>query len=353
MATTKSNKAKATAFFGKEPVVTESTNVSQLVGALNWLRQEQTPESSKRWLSDFMKKNNYSKDQINLVTSKMRYMVSTWFSVARLLTNGSTLPEGTESKLRKEIETLIQNVYAEEATKPSKPKAIEIPSDVLEYIDSLVEKSKNSQVNEDVYAYLMSRGISKPQIAEIVREYKPMFEDLVLAESGNEEVLESYSGYTKKQRKYLYGFLSNLFDQLEQVKTTKTNRANAVRTPRKINKSKLISKLRFLKESAQYRVTSIDPLKLIGAKTVVLFNTKTRDVAVYYADSSNGITVGGTSLKNFDKEKSVCKRFRKPNDVISLGVKAGFENSFTAARTKPKPARGRLNEDTIILKVWN
>ena len=357
MTTTKSNKAKADAFFGREPIIKDSTSNVEIANALNWLRTEQTPDLNKKWLTAFMKQNNYSKSKIESIMSNLRQLPSSWYSVARILTNGSNVPDNTKERLDAALDSICSDVVTEDnnlstnKVVKTKPTSLPVPAEVLEYIDLLIEKSKTSNVDEDVYAFLMDKKVTKNQVDELIAEYKFTFDELNQL-SDSEEIQESYADYTPKQRKTIQTFFNNLYAQFDQYKNVKSKRAKPVRKTRKPDKQKLISKLRYLKESTEYRIASVDPAKLLGAKTAVTFNTKTRDVSIFYG-IDDGISVRGTTLVGFDTEKSVTKRLRKPNDVLSHGVRAGLENAFAAAKSKAKAANGRMNENIIIVKVWN
>jgi hypothetical protein len=357
MTTTKSNKAKADAFFGREPIIKDSTSVVEITSALNWLRTEQTPELNKKWLIAFMKQNNYTKSKIETVMSNLRQLSSSWYSVARILTNGSNVPANTKQRLDAALDSICSGTTVDDSNlssnKVAKPRttSVSVSTEVLEYIDLLIEKSKTGNVDEDVYAFLMDKKVTKNQVDELIAEYKLTFDELNQL-SVSEEIQESYADYTPKQRKSIQTFFNNMYAQFDQYKNIKSKRAKTVRKTRKPDKQKLISKLKYLKESTEYRIASVDPAKLLGAKTAVTFNTKTREVSIFYG-VGDGISVKGTTLVGFDKEKSVSKRLRKPNDVLSHGVRAGLENAFAAAKTKSKAANGRMNENIIIVKVWN
>jgi hypothetical protein len=66
------------------------------------------------------------------------------------------------------------------------------------------------------------------------------------------------------------------------------------------------------------------------------------------------LAVKGTSIINFDENKSVCKTLRKPADQLKEFKSAGkvalrkFLEDINAVDTK---MNGRLNEDIILLKV--
>jgi hypothetical protein len=353
MSSTKSNKAKADAFFGKEPVLVESATTADFVKALNWLRSEQTPETTKKWIQTFMVQSKYEKGKIEKIMSNLKYLSATWYSVAKLLTNGSKLPSDTKLRLDEALSNIVSFEENEDTKTPPKTKrqVNSVPSEVLEYIDGLLYRSKNEMLKEDVYAFLMEKNVTKLQADELCDEYQSIYRDIVI--SGDDpEVRESYEGYSKTQLKNIRVFLVRLYAQLQQFKVVKQARKQVQRKPRKVNKDKLVSKLKYMKESTEYRVSSVDPTKLLGAKTAVTFNTKTREVSIFYG-FDDGLSVKGTTLISFDTEKSVSKRLRKPNDVLSHGVRAGLENAFAAAKTKSRAANGRMNENIIIVKVWN
>jgi hypothetical protein len=52
--------------------------------------------------------------------------------------------------------------------------------------------------------------------------------------------------------------------------------------------------------------------------------------------------------------KSVCKTAKKPNDVLSVvatGGKVALRNLLSTIKSKETPLTGRINKETILLKV--
>ena len=353
MTTKSNNKAKADAFFGKEPIVKDANDKVEITVALNWLRSEQTPDLNRKWLQAYMKQSGYTKAKVETVMSNLRYLSASWFSVARILTNGSAVPEGTNLRLDAALDEIASYGENKVAPKVIKPKQTSVPvsESVLSHIDLLIQKSTTTAVDEDVYSFLMDKNVTKVQVEELISEYKSTYTELLNLDT-DESIQECYADYTPKQRKNIQTFFKNLYAQFEQYKKIKQTRKKAKAKPRKQNKEKLIAKLRYMKESPEYRIASVDPMKLIGAKTVVLFNNKNRDVSIFYAQEQ-GISVKGTSLVGFDPEKSITKRLRKPNDVLTHGVKAGLEKAFESVNAVTRKANGRMNENIIIVKAWN
>ena len=108
------------------------------------------------------------------------------------------------------------------------------------------------------------------------------------------------------------------------------------------------------KENKELKLVSISPVDIVGATELWIFNAKTRKLGRYVAASYQTLSVKGTSILNFDEQKSVAKTLRKPADQLKEFNKAGK----VALRTFIKDIRateirlnGRINEDTVLLKV--
>ena len=75
---------------GGEPVIHNPEGV-EFVRALNWFNNQWTPDNAKKWIVGYMSKNKYSKDDIATVSGKVRKIIPTTASLARLYMNGSTI----------------------------------------------------------------------------------------------------------------------------------------------------------------------------------------------------------------------------------------------------------------------
>jgi hypothetical protein len=101
-------------------------------------------------------------------------------------------------------------------------------------------------------------------------------------------------------------------------------------------------------------ITSAKAFDLVGAEQVWLFNTKTRKLAVYTSESTKGMTVKGTTLQNWSPEKSKQKTLRKPEEQIKDLMASGkvkLRTFLDNIKSKEQDVNGRINIDTIILKI--
>jgi hypothetical protein len=81
---------------------------------------------------------------------------------------------------------------------------------------------------------------------------------------------------------------------------------------------------------------------------------KTRKLGVYHALDSQGFGVKGTSLTNFSEMKSVQKTLRKPEAILPdvvKGAKLFLRGAMDSINSKDAKLNGRLNKDTVLLKI--
>jgi len=158
---------------------------------------------------------------------------------------------------------------------------------------------------------------------------------------------------TKKQVRNLIAF----YTEIQNACTMLMQEAKVNRKPRKtkaVSKDKLVAKLKFMKTNEPLKLVSVNPIDIIGAGELWIFNTKTRKIGKYVAAEFNTLGVKGTTITGFDEFKSVQKTVRKPEEKLKEFKAAGkialrkFLEDINATDTK---MNGRLNEDTILLKV--
>ena len=177
--------------------------------------------------------------------------------------------------------------------------------------------------------------------------------ELLASGNGDEQLKEGYSHRSKKQIKNLIAFYQEIMmacDMLAQE--AKVNRAP--RKTKAVSKDKLIAKLKYMKSNEPLKLVSINPVDIIGASELWIFNTKTRKLGKYIATEFNTLNVKGTTIVNFDEFKSVQKTVRKPEEKLKEFKAAGkialrkFLDEINATDTK---MNGRINEETILLRV--
>jgi hypothetical protein len=307
-----------------------------------------------------MTKNKYSKDDISTVSGKIRKIIPTTASLARLYTNGSILDPKYHADIKRSLELVLDATRPElddegnpvVVAKTVKPKSV--PSEMLEFMDDLVARSlAGDKIKVDIYKSLMELKATKFHLDELSDEYSYLLNELnELSEKEDDQLLEGYSHVSWKAVKQTIDLLNDMNTQFKQLKAIKKSAARTPRAKKPPKIEKIIGRLKYQKENAEFRIGSIDPAKIIGAKYLVAFNTKTRDLALYYAQDG-GFSIKGTSLTNFDADKSLTRKLRKPLDVLpAVDTRVNAERQFKQLKTEARAANGRMNDCTVLYKVW-
>ena len=146
-----------------------------------------------------------------------------------------------------------------------------------------------------------------------------------------------------------------MLGDLDKIKAA----SKATRKPRKPQvrtADKQIKQLKYLKEDNDYKLVSVDPLTVPGSYRLYTFNVKNRELCEYVTTAANGFEIKGTTIQNFDPDQSRKTRLRKPNEFLPIALKKTpnqINKEFNKLSTKVNEPSGRINGDTILLRVEN
>lgn len=211
------------------------------------------------------------------------------------------------------------------------------------------------QISPDTYKFLQEQSVPLQLVSRIGSIYTHLKDELILAQSGNDEQLqEGYSNLKPKDFKLLLTWLDGLLDDLTSYGQAKKNQ-RAPRAKKAPSKAKLVQKVKYCKDFPELKITSVNPIQTIGASQVWVFNVKTRKLGCYVAIAGSTMSVKGTSFIDFDEVKSVCKTVRKPDVVLKdilKSAKTNCKKTFDAINAVDTRLTGRLSEDWLIVKVF-
>ena len=252
-----------------------------------------------------------------------------------------------------------------------KPK-IDIQAKIKEhtqnyYIDikDIINQHIEGEQAESVYEYCKENDIALTycgKLLELVNAYKQ--EPSVGLEARNvkqderteeqQDLFEAYHSFTTKEMNGMISVFDIAVSDIERWGKIKQGEKKA-RKPRAISVERMVKKLQYKQSDERYKLQSIDPILIPRCQMVWVFNTKTRKLTQYNAVGRNGIMVKGTTLKDYDTDISVSKTVRKPDTVLSKLLntdgKIAMRNIWNTINTTETKANGRINADTVILKV--
>ena len=343
---------------GGEPDMKSGVKLST---ALNWYSYYKDPKDSKKYLIHYMTVHNYPKEDIVTLTGLKETNFSNVGFVCRLTERGLVLEKHQLTWLSDRIKFLlnvaktIKEQDEEDDNKPKVNNQERIQEQSSEFIGELEGFLDNYKETFNTYEWMATNGVKAPHARLIVSHFIPKLVEPVLVLSGiaSEDLTEAYSCFTKTNIKKFVAFIQQIIDDANRI----VNNSKVTRKPRKSKKpsaEKLISKMQYKKEDIEYKVVSINPVDIIGAKQLWVFNTKTRKLGVYHAWTEGGLNVKGTTINDYT-DNSCAKTLRKPADILLELQKATdrkYKIIFDGIRSTEQALTGRINADTILLKVF-
>ena len=167
------------------------------------------------------------------------------------------------------------------------------------------------------------------------------------------QLREGYAHVKKADAKKWLEALENLMSALDMI-IDSAKATRKTRTKKAPSKEKMIAKLQYKDKDERYQIVSVNPMEIIDATEVWVFNTKTRKLGKYVAEQHTTIKIKGTTLQFYDEAASVQKTLRKPEETLKEFKRANkvalrkFLDNINSVEIK---LNGRLNADTVILKA--
>ena len=279
----------------------------------------------------------------------------------------------------KEEEKAKKNVYVPTIQERIRDQALDMCVEVDEWLDTWVSDKENFDPKGfDVKRHFQKLQPSQAHARKIKNFYENEladYDDLERMPTAGQlkkmdeleadqwaQLKEGYAHLKKgdiaKYRKAIDTLMTELDFIIEQAKAT--------RKPRKAkpkSADKLVEKLKFAKTDSKYSLASINPVDVIGANELWVFNVKTRKLGKYVASNQDpkgmkrdgtGLSVKGTTIIGFDENLSIQKTLRKPEEQLKEFKAAGkvaLRKFLDGINTTDTKLNGRCNPDTVLLKI--
>jgi phage host-nuclease inhibitor protein Gam len=235
-----------------------------------------------------------------------------------------------------------------------KDKTSDFIGDIEDVLDTYLRGVWLDIDNYSVYNELKKSVAAYNTAKAIADYYKPLQDELKeLITKKTPDLLEGYEGMTIKKRREYLKLITAIIDDAEKYMASK-KAVRKIRAKKVVSATQQTLKVTYLKDSAEFKITSIDPTNIIGASEVYLFNAKYRTIIRLACSSGAGFTIKGTTIQDIDTFGSGKKKLRKPEEFFKAagGTKTKINKAFTDIKTKPGEANGRLNSETIIYKAY-
>lgn len=357
-------------FVGEEPILkyVDRSNDSEYSRAMNWYSYQFDITTARQWLNEYVELHRSKIDLRSIKKLSDNYVPMSACSRAKMILNGTTFSDELMSKFDESLDNLIrmcQNVKevvesADVVVITKQAPADKLKTKIQEFIGDIEVELDNFIEGKYLKPFSMSMAIKSrnakpPYVKAALEYYGRLLAELQLIKT-DEDIKYAYRHMTRGQITAYIKQVQSIVDDCQASLSAHVQIKQLNKAPRKVKTkpaSIQVSKVQYKKEDQEFGLKSVDPKELIGAKHAWLFNTKYRMIQYYEAATSSGFSVKGTTLNNIDTAKSNKKKVRKIEQLKSLetGTKSSPLKFMDSIKCKPSAVNGRINSDTLILKV--
>lgn len=363
---------------GDEPTWTDQENLSpealtaRVLKAYHWYNYHCDAKAQRKFMESYFKANKDKRSDAVLAVEDFRYTITQVGAMARMILVGFKLDKVRKAKFNAKLDDLAalgakflkarkEAVKAKEKTRvvvsvqaATKAKAGEIIAEMEDELDKFILAGCKDAFSP--FDWLKERDIKAIYAAHLITYYTPVRDEVAAAVAGKDDELKyAYRLFTKKQGKAFLTLLNTLLSDAATFGANKKKQA-APRKKKEKSVDKVVSKVKYQKEDADLKLASIRPENIVGAMELWTYNTKYHVIQHYVAIDRGGLSVKNSSIKNFSEKESTQRAIRKPETILpgllaANGTRA-VNKMYNDLATKTKMPNGRLNEFTILLRVF-
>ena len=344
---------------------------SELARRCNWYNYTQDKKTAKKWIAEWLDQNKHKDLAKEFVKIKDAWTPLTcgWYS--RMAIIGLELTEHEATFIVKRCRESIVNHQRSSSDdeeqvkdKPKRPniqeimiaKAHEAGGEIDGVWDDYVQGDiKASQKPEGIQNILANYNILAQHVSILKDQWIKEQNELKEAHAGTDaDLSEAYSCYTKTQLKNMIAYCAAIISELDAYHQSKKAKVGT-RKKKPQPPEKIVRKLKHLRTYPEFKLETVEPVKILKASELWVYNVKNRKLQYYVADDyAKTFMVKGTSILGFDTNKSAQKTLRKPEETIKQLRMSGKPDSrklFDGLKTTATAVNGRFNENLIIIKA--
>lgn len=345
--------------------ITSENFETRLSHALNSYHQIYNVKDCRKIVIDYFGKKSLCAEKVNMMDENTMFNFMTFSLTLKFLMDSNLSPDITEDNKKyfeenkKEIELFEKKKLSSERIdergqhiqKAITQKAFEYAPTIDEYLDKFLFENKREEF--DVIEYLKSSGLSNLHAKKLFNSYERQKQEYIDIET-DKELQEAYRHLTKKRVKDIIDFYDALLCDIDTFCDLINQRKRQERKPKKQSVEKIISSVKYLKESDEFNICSLNPSKILDKKIALIFNAKYKKLTILES-GEEGLSIKGTTINGFDPTKSKTKILRNPQIFLNKlkdAKKTEIRKIWKEIRTKETEANGRLSAVSLIINVF-
>ena len=333
------------AFYGEhEPAIDK-----HLGDLLNWYNAMKEDKDAISYLDSHLNALGRHDDQERLRKVPLEWTPRTAGWLARLEARGFELSEHNVQSIENGLTKAFSHIDDSVVEDPKdfvpniQQRIREKASDFVGEVNGMLDDGRTA---EEIDKWMRTSFPSLPVVRKAIERLSPAADELKLAIKGDDDqIVEAYSAYDRDELLQMHDQHVKALEYFGRfvgdIKATKPRKKRAV------NIDKVLSKFQYKKTDEEYKLTSIDPRKVLGAHELWMFNTKYLTLSVL---RGSGLGIKGTSITGYDETKSFSKRIgRKTGDVLKT-VLSGGKVALRSLADQPLKTN-RTSNEIILLRV--
>ena len=228
-----------------------------------------------------------------------------------------------------------------------------IMQELLELEDKWID-GEDATIN--IYDRFKFHGLTNAAVSHV----KPMIEGWLLDYEDAyhkrcDQAVEGYSHLKRSVLNHRIKVCKEMLSDLDRIKSASKASRN-VKIKGSVAIDKQVSKVQYKKEDTDFKIVSINPIQIPNKHRLYTFNCKYKVITEYVTDSPSGFIISGSTIKNFNKATSRAVTLRKPDELLPIFLTKSpkqIDEGWKTVTTKTFAPNGRINKDTILLRVFD
>lgn len=347
-------------YLGEEPIFPTDKQLTdqEYSSALSWYNYMCSRSDSREYLETYLKNTNRLIDLKNLKSVPDNKFIEHTGWIARMLSRGVPLTKRSYNHMNLKLVEMLKHSTGKEEKVETK-KVINIQDRIKEKVSNFIglfdEEIDKSGYTISMYEMLEKNEI-QPTLANRVAEFfKPIADEAqeLLKKDCNPQLKEGFNHLTKEQIKQRAAFYRSILDDCDRY-AGNIKKQKQQRTPKPMTAEKKLKHFKFMRESKEHKLVSINPEKILGCQELWTFNIKYNTLTRFIALDRGGLDVDRMTITKYNGDtktyKLTSKKIKDTLETILSGGKRIL--SKTLAELKEFPVlQERINENVILLKV--
>lgn len=278
-----------------------------------------------------------------------------WDGQKKLLMTVETIKTASIIKISEKEDSDKVKVYVKSPMEIVKERTSDFIANIEAVLDDYYRGVHLDIEEYSVYNEMIKADLNSFSAKHVVDYYIPLRDEIEdLVNNKPADLVEGYKHLSIAKRKEYLKLLQAIVSDAERYVLSK----KAVRKPSKPKvktADKQVAKLNYAKDSAEFKLTSINPTAIVGASRLYTFNVKYRTITEYVTERTGGFEIKGSTLQGIDADRSRSIRLRKPEEQLSVFLTktpTAINKFWSELTTKTiDDVNGRINKDTILLRA--